>query len=173
MKKWRVTSYWVKLYKRYVQNTTNMRILKIPIALKPEHAEENWWEIWNQRPKFVQNQLKKPMQQKMKKKLFPCVIYVKYIPRGNCVSQRCSKIFQLAGYTILASHNVDKNSKFTTEYSRALGSYAHGRTCNEERHWSSKMKITALHRETKNTGTSVSMRPTYCCSHNAASPWAN
>jgi len=99
--------------------------------------------------------VKKKHATENEKKFVP-LCNLQYIPRGNCVSQRCSNLFQLAGYTILASHNVDKNSKFTTEYSRALGSYAHGRTCNEERHWSSKMKITALHRETKNTGTPVS-----------------
>ena len=51
-KKWRIrpTSYWVKLYKKYVQNTTNMKILKMPIAWTLKHVEQNCWQIWNQRP---------------------------------------------------------------------------------------------------------------------------
>jgi len=67
MKKMKSTSYWAKTYKKYVQNTTNMRILKTLIAWKLKHAKQNWWQIWNQQPKIVKNQLKKTCNRKWKK----------------------------------------------------------------------------------------------------------
>ena len=69
------------------------------IARKLELMEKNWFQIWNQRFKFLQDQLKNPMQQKVEIFLFPSVIQIRTL--RTHINQSRGSISQIVALGLL------------------------------------------------------------------------